>query len=387
MLDVQPRAGLTDAEKDILGTLATLVMDYLRVSRQASEGRRATRLSRGLSCFVEGSSSFVDSVHPSEARNPIPLAPSRNAFQTRTPAASRGSSLEIRSGRSRSREAEHSGSGSDDKLETGTSSDVTTPLPEWFIPSHHYGKNDQGRPGDDAHGNLWAFRRAANLLRESLELGGDGGVIFLEASQSPGLDVDHGREDYFTEPTSPAPVLAVSTNDEPFSPEPGSKATCPAANFNRRFLQQILRRYPKGKLWSFHRDGSLFTSDDDDKPSPSSSVSFKASHKPRGSGTKWKATEASMLSTYFPNATQVLFVPLWNAANSQWFAGCFCWNAVETRVFSSAVELSSVLGFGSSIMAECSRVESLIADRQKGDFIGSISYVLLYVNLILPAAD
>jgi hypothetical protein len=42
-------------------------------------------------------------------------------------------------------------------------------------------------------------------------------------------------------------------------------------------------------------------------------------------------------------------------------------------VFTTSVELSSVLGFASSIMAEYSRVESLIADRQKGDFIGSIS--------------
>jgi hypothetical protein len=70
-------------------------------------------------------------------------------------------------------------------------------------------------------------------------------------------------------------------------------------------------------------------------------------------------------------------VPLWNTVSSQGFAGCFCYTTVETQVFLSSVELSSVLGFGSSVMAEYSRVESLIADRQKGDFIGSISYVII----------
>ena len=92
-----------------------------------------------------------------------------------------------------------------------------------------------------------------------------------------------------------------------------------------------------------------------------------------GGKGKGKTTENKLLNLYFPNACQVLFVPLWNATNSQWFAGCFCWNTVETRVFSPSVEISSVLGFSSSIMAEFSRIQSLISDRQKSDFIGSIS--------------
>lgn len=377
VLDTKPRDGLTESEKATMGTLATLVMDYLRVSRQASEGRRAARLSRGLACFVEGSSSLVDTTPSTTPKLPTPLtstAASRaDSLPTGTPTHSswgRRSSAEGGVGRSRSggAELERCSSISEDKAETG-SSDLT--LPEWLN-----GKGDSKSRPDEVHGNLWAFRRAANLLRESLELGHEGGVIFLESSTSPWLDVESGREDYFgDEKISPAPVLAVSTNDEPFAPEPGSTVTCPAANFNRRFLQQLLKRYPKGKLWTFHRDGSLFTSDDE-KSHDESQASAKAPDCKAKERRKWKSTETSMLNTYFPGAQQVLFVPLWNAASSQWFAGCFCWNSVETQVFSSAVELSSVMGFGSSIMAECSRVESLIADRQKGDFIGSISHEL-----------
>ncbi|KMK60635.1 sensor histidine kinase/response regulator [Aspergillus fumigatus Z5] len=304
-LDAKPRDNFSDLEKEILGSLGMLIMDYLQVSRQASEGRRAARLSRGLSYFVEGSSSFVDSQ---------PSCSGSSAPTLSTPASS-------------AMRANHLSAGS------------------------------------------WAFRRAANLLRESLELDADGGVIFLEVTNSHMLDFETGS-DCSGETGPAAPVLAVSTRDEPFAPGPGSTVLYPAANLDSGFLHQLLRRYTKGKLWSFHRDGILSSSDDE---KPNGNRSMKPAEPPRGSGKKWKQTENAMLNLFFPNATQVMFVPLWNAANSQWFAGCFCWNTVETRVFSPSVELSSVLGFGSSIMAECNRVQSLISDRQKGDFIGSIS--------------
>ncbi|KAJ5296975.1 uncharacterized protein N7443_007868 [Penicillium atrosanguineum] len=60
----------------------------------------------------------------------------------------------------------------------------------------------------------------------------------------------------------------------------------------------------------------------------------------------------------------------------QWFGGCFCWNNIKSNVFDPAVELSSLLGFGSSLMAKCNLVESLISNRQKADFLDSISYVI-----------
>lgn len=40
-LDTKPRNSFSDLEKEAFGSLGTLIMDYLQVSRQASEGRRA----------------------------------------------------------------------------------------------------------------------------------------------------------------------------------------------------------------------------------------------------------------------------------------------------------------------------------------------------------
>lgn len=401
VLDTKPRAGLEPAHKDTLGNLAYLAMDFLQVSRQASDGRRAARLSRGLNCFVEGSSSFVDGLN-SRPNSSVRSSTSPSATFS-SAAHSRGSrnwrhspcsSIDVRPSRSPvssikgengTPEVTTSGCTSEGRAETGTSSDVTTPLPDWLVGS----KGHSSQSGDETHSHHWAFRRAANLIRESLELSGESGVVFLESSNGL-LDAENGRLDYFEDTGTPAPVLAVSTKDEPFAPEPGSTATCAAANFDRRFLQQIFRRYPKGKIWSFHADRSLFaSSDDDEKDNPNSPVSVvKTPDVPRGTHKKWRHTETSLLAKYFPNACQILFVPLWNAATSQWFAGCFCWNNTETRVFSPTVELASIMGFGYSIMAECSRVESVISDRQKGDFIGSISHELRSpLHGILAAAE
>ncbi|KAJ5780431.1 CheY-like superfamily [Penicillium paradoxum] len=415
VLDTKPRDGLTQLEKDTMGSLSTLVMDYLKICRQASEGRRAARLSRGLSCFVEGSSSFVDNIDPSRTGSIGPSSTAPTSSYNRMSASggsrgSRGNSAEHASqstsnsppnDRSLSNDTRSFGSvasdlkldSSDSKLDSGSkleSGTVESSLPEWLT-----GSSRNRLPPDDSQGNSWCFRRAANLLRESLDLNGESGVIFLEANNSPLMDVDTGSD--CSDTGGPAPVLSASTNDEPFAPQAGSMATCAAANLDRAFLQTLLRRYPRGKLWSFHRDGLISTSDDDDQqpqdkpPLSSSSSSRSPPSAPQPSKPlrkRRKAEENLVLNQYFPNATQIMFVPLWNAVSSQWFAGCFCWSTVETQVFTTSVELSSVLGFSSSIMAEYSRVESLIADRQKGDFIGSISHELRSpLHGILAAAE
>lgn len=414
VMDENPREGLTSLEKDTLGSVATLVIDYLKVCRQASEGRRAARLSRGLSYFVEGSSSFVESVDPSRADSCAPHSATPPSTNNRISVSgdSRGSSngnpLQFDqqsqidhvsqtssahshsppNDRSLSNDAQSISSGGS-KLDTGTSGGASS-LPEWITSSSR-----NRLPPDDSHGNSWCFRRAANLLRESLDLRDDGGVIFLESQSTPFSDGGSGSDCSMSDSTGPATVLSMSTYDEPFAPRAGAVSDSPAASLDRSFLQVLLRRYPKGKIWSFDRDRMVSTSDDDDhQPRDAGSTSSRGIpglppvNVTRPLGKKRKAAENAMLNQYFPEATQIIFVPLWNAVNSQWFAGCFCWTTVETQVFSSAVELSSVLGFGSSIMAEYSRVESLIADRQKGDFIGSISHELRSpLHGILAAAE
>jgi signal transduction histidine kinase/CheY-like chemotaxis protein len=376
ILDPEPREGLSNDEKDTLGTVAAMVMEYLQVSRQAMEGRRASRLSHGLRLFVDGNSSFANNIamshsHSSNHSPSLPVSPYRMASRS---SSSLNSDLNIRSAQSDNEDSPLQ-NGDPQSLSPVSSEELDLCIPASPAPSSH-----SSRQSDDnstvSSNHDWLFQRAANLLRQSLDLRGAGGVVLLKARDDP-ADSVAGGHCFSADPKSLSPVLALSTRDDPFSYQAGSETSYPAANLDNVFLNQLCRRYPKGRLWSFHHDGTLSTSDEEQSVGT-----------PPKQNKKSRATEATKLNAYFPDACQVMFVPLWNATNLQWFGGCFSWTPQPTRVFSRAVDLSSMFGFSSSIMIEYTRVESITADRQKGDFISCISHELRSpLHGVLAAAE
>lgn len=376
VLDPTPRDGLSDVESKSLGTTASLVMDFLRVSRQASEGRRTSRLARGLTYFVNGSSSFIRNFPPSSETNLRSYSSSSYNSRTRSRSGrSKKSSIVNVSDRSSSGDALSSRIIPSESISVNSSDHPSAPLP------HRSHDMVSGQYQD----KQWTFQRAANLLRESLELSGDGGVVFLGLGGSPLIE-EKAEVFYSAENNKPAPLLALSTHDNPFAFREGSKISDPASDVDSVFLQRLFHRYPKGRLWSFHGDGTLTTSDEEQKSSQSASENSDGGRKSRRA--TMRAGETSMLNAFFPNASQVIFVPLWDAVASQWHSGCFVWNTEKTNVFSSAVDLSAVLGFASSIMVECNRIDSANADRRKGDFIGNVSHELRSpLHGILAAAE
>ncbi|KAJ5973226.1 hypothetical protein N7481_010436 [Penicillium waksmanii] len=383
VLDTKPHDEFTHFEKETMGHMAMLIMDFLKVSREASEGRRASRLSRGLSCFVEGHSSLASNEQDSTAEKNY-QRPGRS-LETSASRISKDQ-LDVRSlssGRSISR-----GSSA---CSFDSASELTD---EKSIPSSfdsNYGHNwpqAKGKYDGETHrGNSWTFRRAANLIRESLELKGNDGVVFVEA----GNDLMHniGSDSEFSssvDNSKAVTVLGLSTEDGGM--ERKTPVSRSITNLDEDFLRRLLNRYSRGNVWSFHRDGLLSSSDSEESEGSSEPRGRKNPSLKRMKAQKRKTTENSILNKGFPGATQILFVPLWNPAQSQWFGGFFCWNTIESNVFNPSVELSSLLGFGTSIMSECSRVDSLIADRQKGDFLGSISHELRSpLHGVLAAAE
>ncbi|KAJ5095199.1 hypothetical protein N7532_007490 [Penicillium argentinense] len=376
VLDPEPRKGLSDIEKDTLGAAAAMVMDYLQVSRQAIEGRRASRLSQGLRLFVDGNSSFADDLpssrsHSSNNSPSSQVSPCRRASRS---TITRDNILNLRSAQTENDDT-HLQDGDSQVLSPVPSEELDTGILSSLASSPH-----SSRQGDNSStvssSNDWLFQRAANLLRQSLDLDGAGGVVFLKTDEDSSNSVAGSHCSSATSKTS-TPVLALSTRDDPFSYQTDFETSHPAAKFDNVFLSQLFRRYPKGRLWSFHRDGTLSTSDEEQSIGP-----------PQKQNKRSRVSEASKLNDYFPDACQVMFVPLWNATNLQWFGGCFSWTPQPTRVFSRAVDLSSMFGFASSMMTEYSRVESVIADRQKGDFISSISHELRSpLHGVLAAAE
>lgn len=80
------------------------------------------------------------------------------------------------------------------------------------------------------------------------------------------------------------------------------------------------------------------------------------------------------VQNFLPGCTAVLFLPLFHASGRP-YAASFSWSRDERRIFTHD-ELSYMRGFMSSIMAEVSRLNTLSADKAKGDFISSISHEL-----------
>ncbi|RFU31903.1 hypothetical protein B7463_g4415, partial [Scytalidium lignicola] len=272
------------------------------------------------------------------------------------------------------------------------------------------------------------FSRAANLIREAFEV--DGAVFYdaqrgfntynpkLDRTRAPSRDESQasGEETYSpTDPieenemviphrqsstdlpsvenvpstkgifsrssiesTKPVEVLGFSTSANSSihgDPYPGTHQYVP---FNEKSLHSLIRRYPRGKLWTFDTDGFVSSSSEDDarlarKPDASQNAREVIRRKIRGDRIK---ADAKFLLQHFQGVRQLLFVPLWDASRSRWLSGCFAWSTEPTRILSRQGELSFLTAFGNSVMAEVSRMDTEIANQKKGDFIGSISHEL-----------
>ncbi|KAK9847920.1 Signal transduction histidine kinase-related protein [Penicillium brevicompactum] len=248
VLDSQPRDGLSESEKDALGTVAAMVMDYLHVSRQAVEGSRAARLSQGLRCFVDGKSSFSDNHHMSRSPSSNSSSSSRGSTHTRT---------------SRSSSSQTSDLGS--CLNCDETGDARSQTGDARSLSAIFNKNSEGEPFANAAASLRSsrrggsrssissdsndriFQRAANILRQGLDLHSAGGVVFLKVGDVSPDDLSQS-DSTSVNAESPAPVLSISTRDDPLSSQENSSSPCAAASIDKVFLDRLSRRYPKGRL-------------------------------------------------------------------------------------------------------------------------------------------
>ncbi len=391
IIDDQPRARLSADQEVFLGTIAKTIMKHMEINSEAEERKRGMRMSRGLNAFVEGKSRFdlEDYTFDTSVLN------SRHGLKK----------LDSRPWKMNSSDSQELPVTSDHVPMKPALSTNTTPSDD----SHDESESQANRGNPDL-GQRSTFVRAANLLRESLDLRDRGGVVFLdtaigfrsredrysnestassenqirqelERNDSSGLN-DSAKMVYkygsfgggLEERRHPrsADVISLSTSEGALSPATKMTSIDSFSPLNEDLLQSFLHRYPRGRLWSFDEDGSLSSSEED-------STSPGDQRKPSGSKpthSKRKRLEADLLRKHFPNVRQLLFAPLWDASAARWFSGCFVWGTSPRQVFSEEAELNFLIAFGNSVMAEVSRLASISADRQKGDFIGSISHEL-----------
>ena len=248
-----------------------------------------------------------------------------------------------------------------------------------------------------------AFDRAANLLRRSLDLDLGGGVTLFETNIAPtgALDMSFSRQNnttyteegrdtipfprrYLSE-TDIAPISGITTaqvTNKPSAPGSQERVVLAAASiveqdglpiaygradstyridFSSADLRALCQRFPKGKLLTLPEQ-LLIEEFAKVGCSPATAMSGVTQYE-------------IMLKRQFPEARQVVFMPMFHANFNRWTA-CFAYTTSPYRIFTYNADYVHTLSFCNAIRTEIVRIATGSAHQQRGEFIGSVSHEL-----------
>ncbi|CAN8105451.1 unnamed protein product [Discula destructiva] len=406
VIDTVPRKDWNDRSTQTMRELSQTIMDYLELRRAKHEYRHSERMTRGLGSFVDGkaTTSAWDAGLETLAGAEGALNTNQQYIERQKEAdAMRRDSMPYPSSLESPLEDRTS-------ISTGTGVLVTASIPSTpamttmvYPPSTERGRvlvtSKIDRTSNNDHETTKdIFSKAANIIRESIEIEG---ALFLDASlksfgglTSPLVpdqgtstspsdtndDVSPDKSSSESQSQSQSPccdVLGFSTSHS--SSVDGAEAYH-YNNVPEKLLSALLRRYPRGKIFTFDEHGALESSDSSDADCDSgiSPVSAEAKvYRKRKRETPWaRHLEGTTISSIFQGARSVAFVPVWDAKKDRWYAGCFAFTRAATRTFTAEGELSYLKAFGILAMSETYRLEATMANKAKADVLSSISHEL-----------
>ncbi|KAI6889486.1 hypothetical protein KC360_g336 [Hortaea werneckii] len=182
---------------------------------------------------------------------------------------------------------------------------------------------------------LDVYQRAAELIVRTFELDW---CAFSQAD-SPNSHDNHLLSEF--------PQSSVTELD------PSSASTLSAS-----MLQSLISQFPNGAI--FHWSGI------------SSQGIFIEAAGPASRALR-PDLSASLHQT-FPEANQIMFMPLWDSLHSRTAAAALCYSKTFNRVFASHTDLSQLSAFCTSTITQVRRLEGHMLDQTKADFLGSISH-------------
>ncbi|ETI22648.1 hypothetical protein G647_06724 [Cladophialophora carrionii CBS 160.54] len=349
--------GLTSAERSFLTTTAGQIMLFLETNRQAIEGRQSRRMAEGLEAFIAGRKS----IHDDKTGYMLLKKRSKTTYGLAVPLEGDFSLPPVKPFGVNAVALEHG----DDVSTSGQSSETED------VPA-------SDETDCDSRTHTKTFGRAANLLRECLgNLGEDGAVVFLnigsslhELRRKRGATLGSAGgvvKGDVQRPVAKPSVVAYSTHTNHLMPERGTDEKMKI--LEGEMLKDLIGRYPGGRLFTFDASASSSSEDDTNLSKRYGRVSDQPLRHSRR-----KQLELGALRAMFPAAGQVLFTPLWDATTGSFAYACFVATAVETRSFNSSIELPFLNSFCNTLMGECSRLDTILADKQKSDFVGTISH-------------
>ncbi|OAA74840.1 histidine kinase [Akanthomyces lecanii RCEF 1005] len=413
VIHAEPCPGWSDADTRVLRQISDIIMDHLEAQRDHANHRRAEKMNRGLSSFLDNQSTLAgwqdEAFSAAYADNPE-LEGSLNSLKQATQLRSdmlppsRPPSQDLDQEPVALRPAQKPKSS-----ETGTKHLPPQPTKQpntellTSLPQQDQAHRSFRRVSVDEQKSLNAiFSRAANIIREAIETDA---CVFVDPTNSL-----FGSSSVTTE-FNIAPERAVAASSSASSGEesreqahgPDSTAFCRMLGFSmsqqhsintgfdspfrgrvaQKFVAALLRRYPRGRLFSFDSNGDLLSSDSSDS-SPSPLASGKDFDSPLSSSDRkhsraapWaREHEGSNLLQLFPGARSVAFLPIWDPKKEQWNSVGFINTYQEARCFSEDDEMTFLRIFGMLIMEAVLRRATLNSDKAKSDALSCISHEL-----------
>lgn len=419
VFDTALRDTLTSSQQRLLRHLSGLAMSYLQSRASAESYRRNERMVRGLGSMVEGTGSMSKW---RGAPNPASFVDVRgqegalNAQQQhiqkygRPEVTYKGRPITVPQKDESDHDLDRS---NEDELVQTHMSETPRSDDEQLKGKNSFTTYPENQADEDEVILRLVFSRAANIIRESIEVEG---ALFLDASigsygglvrrgprdpeeqhlSSSSSGNESAATDDSTEHTTSCGIMGFSNSD---SSSINGDAPAPAhATVPETFLARILRRYPEGQIFNFSETGSIRwgVSDTDSvdsgeeynrasgsggeetmfseeagpsesKPASKRDGSFYRHPRPRRG-------DGALLQRMFPKARSVAVFPLWDSHKEKWHAGGFVWTMAASRIFTVPGELSYLRAFGSAVMAEVARIDVLRADKAKEDVLGSLSH-------------
>ncbi|GKT41304.1 putative histidinol-phosphatase [Colletotrichum spaethianum] len=154
-----------------------------------------------------------------------------------------------------------------------------------------------------------------------------------------------------------------------------------------KLLGTLIRRYPMGKLFTFHDTYGLHPTDssEEDRIRQLSTLpnnlhpnfSKPSFQRQQPQAKAWaKQNEGKDILRIFPGARNVAFVPVWDPRKNRWYAGGFIYSRQPTRAFTVEGELGYLRVFGILAMTETLRRELILDEKTKFDALSSMSHEL-----------
>ncbi|KAF9774069.1 hypothetical protein IL306_008005 [Fusarium sp. DS 682] len=408
ILDNEPRETLDEASIQVMRDFSASILGQLELTRSGDGRRPGERMVRGLGSYVEGKTTMSGW-----------QASSTHAFNT-DPSTEEGSLNQTQQNIQNQKDNATGVSGTEQITTPDTFVLESPSKNRSFNPFHPTDKPPHSVPtGEESrqHQLNQIFSKAANILRESIEVEG---VLFLDA----GIGSFAGRvRSGSVRRDSQSHVRSSSSSSSSSSPSRGnnsvssprssgdtrsSGAMCPVLGFStsmsssingeapagrsrtipERQLQKLLRRYPKGKIFNFDGHGVLASSDAASEDSTMAAFQAQKARSTQSSQTGEnqksrkgndpfsRKNEGMAIRALFPGARSVAFVPLWDSHRERWFSGCFVYTMTPTRTFTVQGELSYLTAFSTVIMADVAMMESSIVSMATTSLLSSLSHEL-----------